>query len=143
MRIVLYCSFLISFLCFHSSGYSQSKQHKHNKGTSKREIRKRQQKANERDSESNLFNPLQTMGSRKNEARDDLIWHSESANTVYKRAGNISLTTPSRYGIRSDLELSSILGFDYWVPNIFIKKRWKKRSGSLPPGMVSIRARPG
>ncbi len=96
-----------------------------NKKTSKREIRKRQADARKKDKETNAFNPLQGMGSTESLNRDDIFWNSETANTVYVKAGNISLLTPSRYGIRQDLELETVLGLDYWMPNILVKKRWK------------------
>ncbi|MBI9061124.1 MAG: hypothetical protein JEZ14_04010 [Marinilabiliaceae bacterium] len=126
MKTALY--FIICLLiCFVSSeavGQQKKKKFKGNKGTSKREMRKRQEEANKRNPNTNAFNPVQSMGARQNDARDDLLWHSESANTVYDKAGNISLTSPSRYGLKPGLELSSVLPLNYWVPNLFIKKRW-------------------
>jgi hypothetical protein len=100
------------------------KKFKRNKGTSKREIKKRQQQAFEKD-ERNAFNPKQPMGARQNDSRDDLLWHGETANTVYDGAANISLVNASRYGLKPGLELSSHLPLNYWVPNLFIKKRWR------------------
>ena len=105
--------------------YAQSnKKQKLNKGTSKRQIKKRQKDAYEKNKDVNAFNPVQPMGSRESKARDDMFWNSESANTVYRSSGNLSLLTPSRYGIKQDLELSTVLGYDLWVPNLMIKKRW-------------------
>lgn len=114
---------LFLFIITISVSAQSKKKYKGNKRTSKREIRKRQQQAHERDN-SNAFNPIQPRGARQNDARDDLLWHNESANTVYHRAGNISLTSPSRYGIKPGLELSTNLFLNYWVPNFSIKKRW-------------------
>nr|WP_319400489.1 hypothetical protein [uncultured Carboxylicivirga sp.] len=99
-------------------------QNKSNKRTSKREIRKRQQKAYEQSRDMNAFNPMQPMGAKQNDARDDILWHSESANTVYSKAGNISVASPSRYGLKEGLEISSTLPLNYLVPNLTLKKRW-------------------
>ncbi len=123
MRPVLKISLLICILTFAMSAHGQKK-YKKNKGTSKREIRKRQQKAYEQDKNTNAFNPIQPRGARQNDARDDLLWHHETANTVYPGAGNISITSPSRYSYKQGVELSSVLPLNYWVPNIAIKKRW-------------------
>jgi len=118
---------IVLFLCtvFNLQDAScQNKKRKLNKRTSKREIRKRKQKAFEQDKDMNAFNPMQPMGARQNDARDDLLWHHESANTVYPGAGNVSLQSPSRYGLKPGLEVSSSLPLNYWVPNIMLKKRW-------------------
>ena len=104
------------------------KKQKTNKGTSKREIEKRLEESAKKD-DTNYFNPLQPMGVRQNNLRADLLWSSETANTGYEKSGNISLTTPSRYGLKGDLELYSTLGYDYWVPNVGIKKRWSVFDG--------------
>ena len=126
MKTVFYIiiCLLICFISTEAVGQQKKKKFKGNKGTSKREMRKRQEEANKRNPNANAFNPLKSMGARQNDARDDLLWHSESANTVYDKAGNISLTSPSRYGIKPGLEISSVLPLNYWVPNLFIKKRW-------------------
>ncbi len=71
--------------------------------------------------EGNMFNPLQPFGSPAKDARDDHIWAPSTAATSYPGAGNISLTTPSRYGLKPGLDLLSGLGFSYWVPNLFLK----------------------
>lgn len=124
MRPTLKIAFLICVLIYAQASFAQNKKYKRNKGTSKREIRKRQQKAFEQDKDMNAFNPLQPMGARQNDARDDILWHSESANTVYPGTGNISVTSPSRYGLKTGLELLSTLPLNYWVPNLTLKKRW-------------------
>jgi len=123
---VLFNTLIIIGLVFLSaeSVAQSSKKFKGKKRTSKREIRKRQQDAFERE-EKNAFNPKQPMGSRQNDSRDDLLWHHETANTVYDGAANISLVSPSRYGLKPGLELSSVIPLNYWVPNLFIKKRWQ------------------
>lgn len=113
----------IAVLCSVNSFSQSNKKHKRNKGTSKREIKKRQQEANDRDN-NNAFNPKQPMGAKQNESRDDLLWHGEAANTVYKGTFNLSLVSPSRYGLKPDLELSSSIFANYWLPNLFVKKRW-------------------
>ncbi|MDI3520825.1 MAG: hypothetical protein PWR04_813 [Anaerophaga sp.] len=71
--------------------------------------------------EGNLFNPFQPSGSSVSELRDDYIWSAKTAATSYHKAGNISVTTPSRYGLKEGLELSTWLGIDYRVPNLFLK----------------------
>ncbi len=118
--------YILMFFLFVPAGiYAQTnKKPKLNKGTSKRQIKKKQKEAYKKNSDVNTFNPIQPMGSRQSAERDDIFWNSESANTVYKNAGNISLTTPSRYGIKQGLELSTVLGYDFWVPNLMLKKRW-------------------
>jgi hypothetical protein len=110
-----------------ASAFAQSnKKAKLNKGTSKREIRKRQEEAKkkQKENETNAFNELQPIGRKVTKQRDDILWGSETANTVYARAGNISLMTPSRYGIKQDIEISTVLSYAFWVPNVFVKKRW-------------------
>ena len=121
--------FLVPVLLFLSVGTcaQTGKKPKLNKRTSKREIKKRQKEAREKNKDTNAFNPLQPMGAKENMERDDIFWGSETANTVYIRAGNISVLTPSRYGIKQDLELSTVLGYDFWVPNLMIKKRWRNK----------------
>lgn len=124
MKLIIQSLLILFILMISASVSAQSKKkYKGNKRTSKREIRKRQQKAYDQD-QTNAFNPIQPRGARQNDARDDLLWHSESANTVYHRAGNLSLVSPSRYGIKPGLELSTNLFLNYWVPNITLKKRW-------------------
>jgi len=119
-------SLFFLFLLLSVGVYAQSgKKPKLNKRTSKREIKKRQEEARRKNKDSNAFNPLQPMGSRESTERDDIFWGSETANTVYIHAGNISLLTPSRYGIKQDIEISTVLSFDFWVPNAFVKKRWR------------------
>ncbi len=116
-------SVLFILLCTIETTAQSNKKFKGKKGTSKREIRKRQQEEIKQDN-SNVFNAKQAMGSRQNDNRDDLLWHGETANTIYKGAANISLISPSRYGLKTGLELSSYLPLNYWIPNIYIKKRW-------------------
>ncbi|MCQ2229645.1 MAG: hypothetical protein MJZ13_07865 [Bacteroidales bacterium] len=59
--------------------------------------------------------------------RDDILWHSEAANTQYSHAGNISLLTDSRFGLNDRLELSTFLAFDFFQPNIAAKYRWNAK----------------
>ena len=113
---------IVSFSSIEIAAQS-NKKFKGKKRTSKREIRKRQQEGIKRD-DTNAFNAKQAMGSRQNDSRDDLLWHGETANTIYRGAANISLVSPSRYGLKSDLELSSAIPLNYWLPNVSIKKRW-------------------
>ncbi len=125
MRKFLYIILLVFFCLLSANSFSQNnKRFKGKKKTSKREIRKRQQEANDKDN-TNAFNPRQPMGARQNDSRDDLLWHSETANTIYDKAANISLVNPSRYGLKPGLELSSVLLLNYWMPNVYLKKRWR------------------
>ncbi|WP_430936595.1 hypothetical protein [Saccharicrinis sp. 156] len=96
---------------------------KRNKGTSKREIRKRQEQANKR-SQYNKFNPLQPMGHNASQARADFIWSYETANTVPQNAGNISIITPSRFSNRKGVEFGASIGGLAVVPAFYLKKRW-------------------
>ena len=124
----LYGIFLfVFFISAFAPVYAQSnKKAKLNKGTPKRKLKKQQKAVYEEKKDENTFNPVQIMGKNPEEEREDFFWNSESANTVNKKAGNISITTPSRYGINHGLELSAILGLEYWVPNVSVKKRWYK-----------------
>ncbi|MBK3519773.1 hypothetical protein [Carboxylicivirga marina] len=115
---------VILFIAIGPNDAQSNKKFKRNKGTSKREIKKRQQQAFEQD-DMNAFNPKQPMGARRNDNRDDLLWHGETANTVYDGATNISLVNPSRYGLKPGLELSSVILLNYWMPNVYLKKRWR------------------
>ncbi len=125
MSDILKIFMLVFLVATVQESFAQNKKRKLNKGNSKREIKKRQEDANKKDvEEGNTFNELMPMGSRVNDSRDDLLWHYESANTVYPGAGNISLTSPSRYGLKKGLELSSTIPLNFWVPNITLKKRW-------------------
>lgn len=77
------------------------------------------------------FNPNLdgSKGYRKNTfSRDDLLWHHETARTSYKKAGNVAITTASRYGLTERWELSTYLGFDYFMPNIMAKYRWNRNA---------------
>ncbi|WP_430812042.1 MULTISPECIES: hypothetical protein [unclassified Carboxylicivirga] len=135
--------FLPLFLSLSIGVAGQSnKKYKSKKRTSKREMRKRQEEANRRDN-TNAFNPAQPMGARQNDQRDDLLWHSESANTVYAGSGNISLVKPSRYGLSDGLEVSSVLPLNYWMPNIYLKKRWRNESWYVASRHGFYSGRPG
>lgn len=116
--------FIFLGLTFINVEAQSKKKFKGKKRTSKREIKKRQQEAFERD-DTNAFNRVQPMGAKQNDSRDDLLWHSETANTVYDGAANISLINASRYGLKPGLELSTYLPLNYWVPNLYLKKRWR------------------
>lgn len=98
---------------------------KRNKGTSKREIRKRQESANKK-SQYNKFNELQPMGHKSSQARIDFIWSYETANTVPLYAGDISLITPSRFSLRRGVEFGGSFAALPVVPNFYIKKKWKE-----------------
>ena len=97
---------------------------KRNKGTSKREIRKRQEEANKK-SQFNKFNELQPMGHKSSQARIDFIWSYETANTVPLYAGDISLVTPSRFSTNRGFEFGGSISGLPVVPNVYLKKLWK------------------
>lgn len=78
--------------------------------------------------EFNPFNPLQPMGASNNFQRDDYLWSPETAYISFLHAGNVSVSTPSRWGVGSNLELQTLLGADYWVPNFLIKKGWHAKN---------------
>ena len=82
-----------------------------------KDLEKRKQEAGE----GNQFNRLQPFGQSRENMRDDYIWSAATAATSYPHAGNISVTTPARYGIKQGLELSTIPILNYWAPNIFVK----------------------
>lgn len=73
--------------------------------------------------EGNLFNPLQSFGQDSRDARNDYIRSASTASLSSPGAGNISLTTPSRYGTGGSVEWISWLGFLPWTPNLFIKRQ--------------------
>ena len=72
--------------------------------------------------QGNLFNKLQTNDPTKTELRDDHIWAAGTAATSYTKAGNLSLSSASRYGLSQGIELQTWLGLDYWIPNLFVKR---------------------
>ncbi|MFW6352017.1 MAG: hypothetical protein ACOC2E_06485 [Bacteroidota bacterium] len=72
--------------------------------------------------QGNLFNRLQTTDANKTNLRDDHIWTAGAAATSYAKAGNLSLSSASRYGISQGIELQTWLGLDYWIPNLFVKR---------------------
>lgn len=78
--------------------------------------------------EFNPFNPLQEMGGSNTNQRDDYLWSQETAYISFLHAGNVSVLTPSRWGVGSGLELQTLLGADYWVPNFLIKKGWHAKN---------------
>ena len=125
MKRHLYILLVLAISLFAVETLAQSnKKFKGKKRTSKREIKKLQQEALKKD-DTNAFNSKQVMGSKQKDSRNDLLWPGETANTVDRGAANISLLSPSRYGLKPDLELSSNLLLNYWVPNVYIKKRWR------------------
>ncbi|WP_291855899.1 hypothetical protein [Marinilabilia sp.] len=82
------------------------------------DLNKRRQDAGQ----GNLFNPLQTTDPNNTDLRDDHIWAAGSAATSYQKAGNLSLSSASRYGLSQGVELQTWLGLDYWIPNVFVKR---------------------
>ncbi|WP_439182848.1 hypothetical protein [Carboxylicivirga taeanensis] len=122
-------SILLIIFCLslaHASA-QEEKPRKRKKASSDKEVQKEPGSIDENE-EVNAFNPLQKMGAKQIDRRDDLLWHSGAANTVYDGAGNISLMKASRYGLKPGLELSSYLLLNYWMPNISLKKRWRNET---------------
>lgn len=115
---------VIVFVCHGNLSAQSGKPFKGKKHTSRREIEKKKREAAEKEQEAKPFAPVVKQGLSSGEDRDDLLWKAETANTCYKGSGNISLTEPSRYGIRNDLEIQSYLIPSLWIPNVFLKKRW-------------------
>lgn len=58
--------------------------------------------------------------------RDDQLWHGEAANVVPRHAANVSLVQPMRFGLTERLELSTSLAADAFVPNVALKKLWRR-----------------
>lgn len=54
------------------------------------------------------------------------LWHGETANTSSVKSGALTIAGASRYGLKSDLELSSHLAFSYFIPNLAVKKLWRR-----------------
>ncbi|TLX72096.1 hypothetical protein E9993_18695 [Labilibacter sediminis] len=98
---------------------------KRNKGTSKREIRKRQEEANKK-SNYNRFNELQPMGKKASLVRIDYIWSYETANTVPEKGGDINLIMPSRFSTKSGIEFGTSIASLPFIPTVYLKKRWTK-----------------
>ncbi len=95
-----------------------------NKGTSKREIRKRQDEADEKSS-YNKFNKLQPMGKKTTKQRNDYLWSEGTANVVPHKGGDIAVVESSRYSPAKGSEIGASLGSMYWVPNLYYKKLWR------------------
>lgn len=57
--------------------------------------------------------------------RDDILWHAEAANVVYRHAGNLSLLSASRWGLTERVELSTYLALDVARPTVYVKALWK------------------
>jgi len=94
-----------------------------NKGTSKREIRKRQEEADKKSS-YNKFNKLQPMGKKATLVRNDFLWSYSTANVVPDKGGDISLLFPSRISLGRSDEIGGSIGTMLFVPNLYYKKRW-------------------
>ncbi|MDR2928819.1 MAG: hypothetical protein LBV41_11580 [Cytophagaceae bacterium] len=84
------------------------------------DLKKRKKEARE----GNAFNAEQPFGSAPDYRRDDQLWSSETAYTALPNTGNISIATPSRYGIGNNFELSTMLPLNYLVPNLILKKSY-------------------
>lgn len=96
-----------------------------NKGTSSREIRKRQEDANKK-SMYNRFNELQPMGKKASLIRTDYIWSYETANTVPEHGGDINIIMPSRFSTKQSIEFGTSVASIPFIPTLYLKKRWKK-----------------
>ena len=71
------------------------------------------------------FNPdHDAMWGKANKVRVDLLWHSEGANVVTEKAGNVSLIGDSRYGLNGKWELATPLVLDAFRPMVTGKRLW-------------------
>lgn len=95
-----------------------------NKGTSKRDIRKRQEEADKK-SDYNKFNKLQAMGKKSTQKRNDFLWSAETANVVPYKGGDIAIVGTTRYSFTKGIEAGGSLGAMYFAPNLYLKKRWQ------------------
>lgn len=59
-------------------------------------------------------------------ARDDLLYHAETAYTTYKGAGNFSFISESRWAISNKNELSTRIVADIAAPILSLKHLWYK-----------------
>jgi len=111
--------FFLFILLFAQSTEAQSIfRKKNNRQKVAEDLKKRQRAAGEDD-------PFEeAKSSRPNFSRDDYIWSSETAYTSLKKTGNISLTSPSRFGLGGNFELSTMLPENYFVPNLMLKKSY-------------------
>jgi len=89
-------------------------------------VQKSAKESQKRQRETGDYNPFaQEITSGSNVlGRDDFIWTSETAYSSQKKTGNISLTTPTRYGLGQNFELSTILSLNYFAPNLILKKSY-------------------
>ena len=120
-NISFFISLFILFLLAEHNSDAQLLRRKSTAEKATKDLRKRQKEAGE---EENAFNPLISFGTPANFSRDDFIWSSETAYTAKKKNGNISIVTPSRYGLGKDFELSTMLPVNYWAPNLMLKKSY-------------------
>lgn len=67
---------------------------------------------------------LDAIDTRALVARDDLLYHAETAYTTYKGAGNVSLISESRIAITNKMELSTRLAADIVSPQLSLKRLW-------------------
>lgn len=126
MKLLRLHTFVVVCLMLTGTAFAQSGSGLKGKRSSKREIQKRQQEADQKEAEQTPFAPSEQSGRETAQVRDDLLWPAESGNTVYQHAGNLSVMAPARYGILDGLEAESYLGLARWVPNLFVKKRWRQ-----------------
>ena len=89
------------------------------------------------------FNPEIPLGSRPDYGRIDFIWSSETAYTGVKKSGNISITTPSRYNAGQNIEFSTMLPLNYFVPNFMLKKSYTTKKFVLAHRHALYSATPG
>lgn len=114
-----YFLFFIIFIAFAQVSEAQSIFHKKSKQQKVAEdLKKRKKAAHEDDSSVDAPN------ARLNFSRDDYIWSSETAYSVQKKTGNISVLTPSRLGLGKNFELSTMLPENYLAPNLILKKSY-------------------
>lgn len=63
----------------------------------------------------------------KDLSRTDFLWNPNTAYTLEKFNGDISITQYSRLAISKKDELQTNLGADFFIPNLFIKHNWYKK----------------
>lgn len=76
------------------------------------------------DYEGRFNQNLDAVTTRELIARDDLLYHSETAYTTYRGAGNVSLISESRVALSNKTELSTRLVADVAAPILLLKQLW-------------------
>ena len=132
MNKILVPLFMVIFLITLHDGVSQTnKKFKGKRHTSRRELERRIREGEERNQTEMPFAMAQESNTKRGAFRDDFMWKAETGNTIYEKAGNVSIVEPSKYGLREGLEIQSHIPILYWIPNVFVKKRWVNKNWYL------------